>query len=90
MCVGLYLAGHPRYAAPSAEFMVHAPRMADSGHMTLRSTQTMVQRLVALGASPSWIERVTQAGGFSGGTDYRETADHLTADGANVVTELIR
>jgi len=90
MCVGLYLAGYPRYAAPNAEFMVHAPRMAENGRMTMRSTQTMVQRLVTLGASPVWIERVKAAGGFSGATDYREKADRLTADGANIVTELIR
>ncbi|PWC33891.1 ATP-dependent Clp protease proteolytic subunit [Azospirillum sp. TSO35-2] len=89
MCVGLYLAGYPRYAAPGAEFMVHAPRMAESGRMTMRSTQTMVQRLVSLGASPAWIQRVTAAGGFSGSLDYRETADRLTADGANIVTELL-
>ncbi|CAO3430091.1 ATP-dependent Clp protease proteolytic subunit [Azospirillum doebereinerae] len=90
MCVGLYLAGYPRYAAPSAEFMVHAPRMAENGRMTMRSTQAMVQRLVSLGASPVWIERVKAAGGFSGAVDYREKADRLTADGANIVTELIR
>ncbi|MBP2300492.1 ATP-dependent Clp protease proteolytic subunit [Azospirillum picis] len=89
MCVGLYLAGYPRYAAPTAEFMVHAPRMAESGRMTLRSTQAMVQRLVSLGASPTWIRQVTAAGGFSGALDYRETADRLTADGANIVTDLL-
>ncbi|MCG5242472.1 ATP-dependent Clp protease proteolytic subunit [Azospirillum doebereinerae] len=90
MCVGLYLAGYPRYAAPSAEFMVHAPRMAENGRMTMRSTQAMVQRLVSLGASPVWIDRVKAAGGFSGAVDYREKADRLTADGANIVTDLIR
>ncbi|AWB07627.1 hypothetical protein A6A40_21765 (plasmid) [Azospirillum humicireducens] len=90
MCVGLYLAGYPRYAAPRAEFMVHAPRMAENGRMTMRSTQTMVQRLVSLGVSPAWIQRVTAAGGFSGVRDYRETADRLTADGANIVTDLLR
>lgn len=90
MCVGLYLAGYPRYAEPRAEFMVHAPRMAENGHMTMRSTQAMVQRLVSLGASPAWIQRVTAAGGFSGARDYRETADRLTADGANIVTDLLR
>ena len=90
MCVGLYLAGYPRYAAPRAEFMVHAPRMAENGRMTMRSTQAMVQRLVSLGASPAWIQRVTAAGGFSGARDYRETADRLTADGANIVTDLLR
>ncbi|PWC81820.1 hypothetical protein TSH100_26020 [Azospirillum sp. TSH100] len=90
MCVGLYLAGYPRYAAPRAEFMVHAPRMAENGRMTMRSTQTMVERLVSLGASPAWIRRVTAEGGFSGARDYRETADRLTADGANIVTDLLR
>ena len=90
MCVGVYLAGYPRYAAPSAEFMVHAPRMADSGRMTLRTTDTMVKRLVALGASEGWVARVKEAGGFSGKTDYRTRADRLTAERANVVTELLR
>lgn len=90
MCVGLYLAGFPRYAAPSAEFMVHAPRLAENGRMTVRSTEAMVQRLVALGASPLWIERVKAAGGFSGAVDYREKADRLSAEGANIVTELVR
>ena len=90
MCVGLYLAGYPRYAAPRAEFMVHAPRMAENGRMTLRSIQMMVDRLVSLGASPAWIQRVTAEGGFSGARDYRETADRLSADGANIVTDLLR
>ena len=90
MCVGLYLAGYPRYAAPRAEFMVHAPRMAENGRMTIRSIQMMVDRLVSLGASPAWIQRVTAEGGFSGARDYRETADRLSADGANIVTDLLR
>lgn len=90
MCVGLYLAGYPRYAAPRAEFMVHAPRMAENGRMTLRSTRMMVDRLVSLGASPAWVQRVTAEGGFSGARDYRETADRLSADGANIVTDLLR
>ena len=90
MCVGLYLAGYPRYAAPRAEFMVHAPRMAENGRMTLRSTQMMVERLVSLGASQSWIERAKAEAGFSGARDHRETADRLTADGANIVTDLLR
>ena len=90
MCVGVYLAGYPRYAAPSAEFMVHAPRMADDGRMTLRTTSTMVSRLVSLGASLGWIEQVRAAGGFSGAVDYRETADSLTSGGANIVTHLLR
>ena len=90
MCVGLYLSGYPRYAAPSAEFMVHAPRGAQSGTMTLRSTRTMVKRLVDLGAARGWIEKVKAAGGFSGNIDYRERADSLTANKANIVTDLIR
>ncbi len=90
MCVGLDLAGYPRYAEPRAEFMVHAPRMAENGHMTMWSTQAMVQLLVSLGASPAWIQRVTAAGGFSGARDYRETAGRLNADGASIVTDLLR
>lgn len=90
MCVGLYLAGYPRYAAPTAQFMVHAPRLAENGRMTLRATEAMVQRLVTLGASPVWISRVKAAGGFSGALDYRESAARLTAEGANIVTELLR
>ncbi|MBP2312321.1 ATP-dependent Clp protease proteolytic subunit [Azospirillum soli] len=89
MCVGLYLAGYPRYAAPTAEFMVHAPRLAENGRMTLRSTDMMVKRLVSLGVSQNWIEHVRAAGGFSGSMDYRDRADHLTEVGANVVTDLI-
>ncbi len=89
MCVGLYLAGYPRYAAPTAEFMVHAPRLAENGRMTLRSTDAMVKRLVALGVSPGWIEQVKAAGGFSGDVDYRERADRLAAARANIVTDLI-
>ncbi|HYG90209.1 MAG TPA: hypothetical protein VD978_28585 [Azospirillum sp.] len=90
MCVGVFLAGYPRYAAPSAEFMVHAPRLAEDGRMTLRTTTIMVSRLMSLGASKNWIEHVKAVGGFSGAMDYRETADSLTATGANVVTHLIR
>lgn len=90
MCVGVYLAGYPRYAAPNAVFMVHAPRMAENGHMTVRSTQAMVERLVSLGASTRWIERVRGAGGFSGARDYRETASDLSAEGSGIVTHLLR
>lgn len=90
MCVGVYLAGYPRFAAPTAQFMVHAPRMAEDGRMTVRTTQTMVKRLLALGASPAWIDQVKAAGGFSGAQDYRRTAAALTADGANIVTNLTR
>jgi len=88
MCVGLYLAGYPRYAAPSATFMVHAPRAAEDGRMTLRMTQTMVNRLVSLGASVGWIEQVKAAGGFSGAVDYRDSAEGLKAANANIVTDL--
>lgn len=90
MCVGVYLAGYPRYAAPTAQFMVHAPRMAETGHMTVRSTQAMVERLVSLGASTRWIERVRGAGGFSGARDFRETAHELSAEGSGIVTHLLR
>ncbi|WP_029008439.1 ATP-dependent Clp protease proteolytic subunit [Azospirillum halopraeferens] len=90
MCVGVYLAGYPRYADATAEFMVHAPRMVDNGRMTLRTTETMVKRLVSLGASEGWVARVRAAGGFSGKTDYRTRADHLTAERANVVTDLLQ
>jgi membrane-bound ClpP family serine protease len=89
MCVGVYLAGYPRYAAPSAEFMVHAPRIAETGQMTLRTTQTMVARLMSLGVSSGWIAKVTEAGGFSGAVDIRETAVTLAAAGANVVTDIV-
>lgn len=90
MCVGIYLAGYPRYAAPSAEFMVHAPRESETGYMTLRTTRDMVKRLVSLGAAEGWIARVRQAGGFSGKVDYRTRADRLTAENANIVTVLTR
>lgn len=89
MCVGIYLAGFPRYAHPSAEFMVHAPRIHDSGRITLRSTQTMVDRLKSLGASARWLDRVKATGGFSGTVDHRETAFELAAENANVVTNLL-
>ncbi|MGQ9365229.1 hypothetical protein [Azospirillum sp. ST 5-10] len=90
MCVGVYLAGYPRYADPSAEFMVHAPRASDTGFMTLRTTRDMVERLVSLGAAEGWIARVRRAGGFSGKLDYRTRADRLTAEKANIVTVLTR
>ncbi|MCW2246370.1 ATP-dependent protease ClpP protease subunit [Azospirillum fermentarium] len=90
MCVGIYLAGYPRFADPSASFMVHAPRMAEDGRMTVRTTQIMVKRLLSLGASPDWIAQVKAAGGFSGAQDYRLTAAALTAANANIVTDLIR
>ncbi len=90
MCVGIFLAGYPRYAAPSAEFMVHAPRLIEDGQMTLRTTTTMINRLISLGASPNWVEHVKAAGGFSGRVDYRESAASLIATNANVVTHLTR
>jgi len=89
MCVGLFMAGEARSAAPTATFMVHAPRGLRSGTVTLRSTGRMIERLVSLGASPGWIERVKQAGGFSGRLDYRTTAAELAADNANVVNALL-
>lgn len=88
MCVALYLAGNPRYAAPDAEFMVHAPRHAALPLSTLRSTRQMVDRLISLGASPDWVGSVHQAGGFSGTADYRIRAQELTAIQANVVTSI--
>jgi ATP-dependent Clp protease, protease subunit len=90
MCVGLFLAGYPRQAAPSAEFMVHAPRIHESGRIPLRAAKTMMSRLESLGASRGWLERVRATGGFSGARDHRELARDLVAENANVVTDLIR
>ncbi|WP_119679492.1 ATP-dependent Clp protease proteolytic subunit [Indioceanicola profundi] len=89
MCVGLFMAGEARYAAPTAQFMVHAPRGLNSGTVTIRSTGRMIDRLVNLGASTDWIERVKAAGGFSGLNDYRTSAAQLAQDQANVVTALM-
>ena len=89
MCVGLFMAGYPRYAAPDAQFMVHAPRGLNSGVITVKSTGRMIDRLIALGASAAWIEQVKSAGGFSGRVDYRITAAELAQNGANVVTTLV-
>lgn len=89
MCVGLFLAGHPRYAAPDAQFMVHAPRLRSGGGIPLKATRAMVERLGLLGASPEWLARVRIAGGFSGATDHRESARELMTDNANVVTQLV-
>lgn len=90
MCVGLFQAGSPRYAAPNAEFMVHAPRLRDSGQITLRASLTMMARLKSLGASADWVDHVRDTGGFSGAEDHRETARDLVAENANVVTDLLR
>lgn len=90
MCVGLFQAGSPRYAAPSAEFMVHAPRIHDSGQVTLRASLTMMARLKSLGASAGWLDHVRDTGGFSGAEDHRETARDLVAENANIVTDLLR
>lgn len=90
MCVGLFQAGSPRYAAPSAEFMVHAPRIHESGQVTLRASRTMMARLQSLGASPDWLAHVRDTGGFSGAEDHRETARDLVAENANIVTDLLR
>ncbi|WP_114392558.1 ATP-dependent Clp protease proteolytic subunit [Oleisolibacter albus] len=89
MCVGLYMAGQTRYAAPDATFMVHAPRGLNSGTVTVKSTGRMIARLLDLGASAAWIDRVKQDGGFSGRKDFRGTAAMLVADGSNVVTVLL-
>lgn len=88
MCVGLFLAGQPRYASADAVFMVHAPRGLYSGTVTVKSTGRMIERLVDLGASAAWIERVKAQGGFSGSVDHRETAAQLVANGSNIVTDL--
>lgn len=88
MCVGLFMAGDVRQAGSGARFMVHAPRGLNSGTVTLKSTARMIERLVALGASAEWIERVRAAGGFSGRMDYHTNAADLTREAANVVTVL--
>lgn len=88
MCVGLFMAGEVRQAAPDAVFMVHAPRGLNTGAVTLRSVQRMVERLRDLGASTDWLEQVRAAGGFSGNVDYRIPAARLAADRSGVVTAL--
>lgn len=90
MCVGLFMAGESRLAAPDAEFMVHAPRGLKSGAVTLRSVRRMMDRLRDLGASEAWLRQVEAAGGFSGRLDYRVRAARLAEDGAGVVTALDR
>ncbi len=90
MCVGLFMVGETRVAAPDAEFMVHAPRGLTSGAVTVRSVQRMMDRLRQLGASEEWLRRVEAAGGFSGRVDYRVPAAQLAADRAGVVTALDR
>lgn len=89
MCFGLFMAGDRRFAAPAAEFMVHAPRSLTAGTVTLRSTGRMIERIRSLGADAGWIERITAQGAFSGLQDHRETAAQLTAENANVVTDLL-
>jgi ATP-dependent Clp protease protease subunit len=89
MCFGLFMAGDHRYAAPGAEFMVHAPRSLAAGTITLRSTGRMVERIRNLGADAAWLDRITEEGAFSGQLDHRETAAELTAENANVVTDLL-
>jgi ATP-dependent Clp protease protease subunit len=89
MCFGLFMAGDRRYAAPAAEFMVHAPRSLTAGTVTLRSTGRMIERIKSLGADAAWLERITAAGAFSGQQDHRETAAQLAAENANVVTDLL-
>lgn len=89
MCFGVFMAGDRRFAAPGAEFMLHAPRSLTAGTVTLRSTGRMIERIKSLGADAAWVERITAEGAFSGQKDYRETAAELAADNANVVTDLL-
>lgn len=89
MCFGVFMAGHPRYAAAGAEFMVHAPHMATDGRVTLKTTQVMIERIVRLGASTAWIDQVRAAGGFSGRMDFRQNATQLIGNGSNTVTNLL-
>ncbi len=89
MCVGVFMAGLTRAAEPGAWFMVHAPRDDRTGTMTLRTTQGMINRLLGLGASPSWMRAVVDQGGFSGRLDYGTRAEALVAAEANVVTTLV-
>lgn len=89
MCFGVYMAGFPRRAEAGATFMVHAPRDARNGTMSMRTTNEMITRLVSLGTSQAWIHTVAERGGFSGRTDVYARAEELAGDGANVVTELL-
>jgi ATP-dependent protease ClpP protease subunit len=89
MCVGVFMAGDRRQAERGADFMVHAPRSDTTGMMSARATREMVTRLVSLGASDSWIRRISAKGAFSGTVDHHESAEQLFGGGANVVTELI-
>lgn len=89
MCFGVFMAGHPRYAAAGAEFMVHAPHMATNGRVTLKTTQAMIERMVRLGVSTAWIDQVRAAGGFSGRMDFRQNAVQLVGNGSNTVTNLL-
>jgi ATP-dependent protease ClpP protease subunit len=89
MCFGVFMAGHPRYAQPAAQFMVHAPRGLNSGTVTLRSTGRMIDRMLSLGVDAAWIQKVAASGAFDGTIDHRETAAELAAENANVVTDLL-
>jgi len=89
MCVGIYMAGFPRYADPSAQFMVHAPRGEKTGLVGIRATREMIDRLASLGVSPDWLKHVQRNGGFSGRVDFPQSARELVGTGANIVTRLL-
>jgi hypothetical protein len=89
MCVGVYMAGYPRYADPSAQFMVHAPRGEKTGLVRVRATAEMITRLASLGVSAGWLDHVRRHDGFSGRVDFRQSAQELVSAGANIVTSLL-
>jgi ATP-dependent Clp protease, protease subunit len=89
MCVGIYMAGYPRYADPSAQFMVHAPRGEKTGLVRVRATAEMINRLASLGVSTRWLDHVRRRDGFSGRVDFRQSAQELVSAGANIVTSLL-
>jgi ATP-dependent Clp protease, protease subunit len=89
MCVGIYMAGFPRYADPNAQFMVHAPRGEKTGLVGVRATREMIDRLASLGVSPDWLKHVQRSGGFSGRVDFPQSARELVGTGANIVTGLL-
>jgi hypothetical protein len=89
MCVGIYMAGYPRYADPSAQFMVHAPRGEKTGLVRVRATAEMISRLASLGVSARWLDHVRRSDGFSGRVDFRQSAQELVSAGANIVTSLL-
>jgi ATP-dependent Clp protease, protease subunit len=89
MCVGIYMAGYPRYADPGAQFMVHAPRGAKTGQIRVRATTEMIGRLASLGVSARWLDHVRRSDGFSGRVDFRQSARELVGAGANIVTSLL-